>query len=72
MNLCSAYRTPRGRNTLSPNVRRQWLDSRRIQGHRRSRDAYVSEEVEAFAMKVKIIRKVPTVSSPNDFGKSRV
>ena len=74
MSVCAVH-TGRlaGRNTLSvPNVRRQCLDSRRIQGHRRSREAYVSEEAESFAVKVEIIRKVSTVSSPNDFGKSRV
>ena len=34
--------------------------------------AYVSEETQSFAVKVEIIRKVPTVRSLNDFGKSRV
>ena len=71
MSVCAVH-TGRlaGPNTLS--VQRQCFGQYAIQGLRRSCEAYVSEEAEFFVVKVEIIRKVSTVSSPNDFGKSRV
>jgi hypothetical protein len=47
-------------------------DSAQIRGSNVVAKAYVSEETQSFAAKVEIIRKVPTVRGPNDFGKSRV
>ena len=57
---------------LSAQMSGQCFGQLRKLGPRCSREAYVSEELKSFAVKVEIIRDVSTVCGPNDFGKSRV